>query len=683
MTPGSPPRRRWRIVATTLAVLALVVAAASFALYKAFPPQRLAALLSEEVKAATGRSFEIRGDLSIQLLPTLAVVANDMTLGNADGGSRPAMATMRRAAFSVALRPLLGGRIHILRIDIEGADVLLETDASGRGNWLFAGAGPANAARTVEPGASAPQIALDKLAVADATVTYRSGATGGVRALTVKTLTVQADGERNRIAGALALDGQRWQVAGEAGRFEALAAGRADWPFDLQLQTDGATLTARGELGAGPRSGDLRLQLAARIERAVALAALGDKSAWVPLPMDVSATVAKTAHTVALDPLRLSIAGQSLAGRAAWVGGDRPHVEADLSSKLVDVGRWLPAKPAAAASSPEGAARPKPLLFGDAALPWPALPSMPVTLTLQVERLLLPNLPPLTPLALKLTSQPGRLVASPLSFGLAQGQVSAKLELALPDGGTPRATLSAQAKGLSVQELEAIAGPGGHLRGGHADLSATLTMAGATPRSLAASAHGDVLLTVARTALAGHAAALRSNVLVALLSAVLPGAGGDKALDIECAVVRLPLRDGVSHIDRSIALETDRMAVAASGELNLASQTIALSFRQEVKKGLGLNAANLAQMVSLTGPLNDPRVGVDLKGSARQVATLGLANATGGVSLLVTRLFSQASSTQACRIALGGPAATPEPVPTPANRVGRGVKSLLPWNSAR
>lgn len=311
------------------------------------------------------------------------------------------------------------------------------------------------------------------------------------------------------------------------------------------------------------------------------------------------------------------------------------------------------------------------------------MPSMPVTLRLQVERLQLPNLPPLTPLALKLSSQPGRLVASPLSFAVAQEQVSAKLELALPDGGTPRAMLSVQATGLSVQELDAVAGHGGHLRGGHADLSATLTMAGATPRSLAASANGDVLLTVASTALAGNAAALQSNVLVALLSAVLPGAGGDRALDIDCAVVRLPLRDGVAHIDRSIALETDQMAVAASWELNLASQTIALSFRQEVKKGLGLNAANLAQMVSLTGPVNDPRVGVDIKGSARQVAALGLANATGGVSLLVTRLFSRASSTQACRTALGGPAATSEPEPTPATRIGRGVKSLLPWNSAR
>jgi uncharacterized protein involved in outer membrane biogenesis len=670
-----------------LAALALLAAAASWALVQAFPPQRLAALLSEQVEAATGRSFQIRGDLSIRLLPSLAVVANDMTLGNAPGGSRPAMATLRRAAFSVALQPLLERRIRVMRIDIEGGDVLLETDASGRGNWLFRAAAPVEPPRSATPpqsGAPAVPIALDKLTVADVTITYRSGlggvggTSGNTRTLAVDTLTVLTDGARSEVAATLAIDRQRWQVTGKTGRFEALIAGLQDWLFDLRLQTDGATLTAKGALGSGQRSGDATLQLEARIDRSAALVLLGPQAAAVPLPISVSAAVGKTADALTLDPLRLEVAGQSLSGRVAWTGADTPQLDATMSAQRIDIAPWLPRPgPASLPSRGAPAGQPTPL-FGDGPVPWPALPTMPVNVVLQIGQLLLPGAPPLSELSLTLHAQPGRLKVAPLSFGLAQGRVRAEIGLDLADARPPHATLQVQADKLSVQALDTALGGDGHLRGGFADLRTRLSLSGTTPRALAASATGDVLLTVANTALAGQVAALQGNVVVQLFKAVLPVASAAKPLDIECAVVRLPLRNGVARIDRSIALETDRMAVAASGELNLAKQTIALSFRQDVKKGLGLNAASLAQMVSVDGPLNAPRVGVDLKGSAGGLATLGLAGATGGAYLLVSRLAANMSSPQACVAALGVPARAPPQAAE--NGSGRYAERLQRWS---
>jgi hypothetical protein len=123
-------------------------------------------------------------------------------------------------------------------------------------------------------------------------------------------------------------------------------------------------------------------------------------------------------------------------------------------------------------------------------------------------------------------------------------------------------------------------------------------------------------------------------------------------LPIVCAVVNLPLRSGVAAIDRSIAMETDKLAVAASGELNLAAQTVTLSFRPTVKKGIGLDPASLASLVMLEGPLHDPQIGIDMKGTAREAATIGAAVATAGLTLVGKRLLSSPQDTRVCERAM-------------------------------
>jgi hypothetical protein len=105
-------------------------------------------------------------------------------------------------------------------------------------------------------------------------------------------------------------------------------------------------------------------------------------------------------------------------------------------------------------------------------------------------------------------------------------------------------------------------------------------------------------------------------------------------LVVQCAVARLPLRQGIAAVDRSIALETHELAIVASGDINLVEQTLRLEFEPTVKKGLGLNSANFAELVRVSGPLQDPQARVDVKGAVRGAASVGVAVATGGLSLL-------------------------------------------------
>src|SRR3546814_20593398 len=69
---------------------------------------------------------------------TPSIQLQDLRFANADWGSRPELATIRRLEIEVALLPLLIGDVVVRRLVAVEPDILLEVDAGGRGNWEFA-----------------------------------------------------------------------------------------------------------------------------------------------------------------------------------------------------------------------------------------------------------------------------------------------------------------------------------------------------------------------------------------------------------------------------------------------------------------------------------------------------------------------------------------------------------------
>ena len=128
-------RLRTILIAAAGVVVVAVGAVATILLTTDFNQYR--GLIADELKQATGRDVAIGGDfqLAISLTPTVAV--NDVTLANAEWGSRPQMVTLRRLEAEMELLPLLSGEIRIKRIVLVGADILLERDKKGRANWIF------------------------------------------------------------------------------------------------------------------------------------------------------------------------------------------------------------------------------------------------------------------------------------------------------------------------------------------------------------------------------------------------------------------------------------------------------------------------------------------------------------------------------------------------------------------
>jgi hypothetical protein len=72
-------------------------------------------------------------------------------------------------------------------------------------------------------------------------VAYRQ-AGGEPLAFELERFDIRRDGEQARLAAKFTLNTQTWQLAGQTGRLTALLANTAEWPFDLQLNSDGAKL---------------------------------------------------------------------------------------------------------------------------------------------------------------------------------------------------------------------------------------------------------------------------------------------------------------------------------------------------------------------------------------------------------------------------------------------------------
>jgi uncharacterized protein involved in outer membrane biogenesis len=560
MRPGFNYSRYLRYSLIALASAVILATAGYFALLKAFPPARIAVVLAEHLNTATGRDFKVNGDISIRFLPRLAVVAEDLVLSNAVWGTRPEMLKVKHTAFEIALKPLLDGEIRILKVNLEGADLLLETDRGGRANWRFSSDQNPASKSTI------PVFAVEQLSITGAKITYRDGATLAANSFFIESLSFAAQGELDSISASLLFDQQKIQFAGRVGSVLNLMSVPADWPFDLHMKLNGIEVSFNGKLGLKPQ-------------------------------------------------IRL---------------------DGEMSSVTVDVGKWL--KNAGAV---------------DAAFSLDALPTFPVNLGFRVDQLLFPGPLHLSAVQGRLKSESGRLIVEPLSFAAAGGQVSGGVEVADAAGGSLAIVLGVEAKGLSAELLQKMSGGSG-LHGGRAELKAHLKLKGNSSRKLAASVTGGVQLSVADARLEGSGVALERNLIVSLLQALTPGRSRQQALAISCGVVRLPFVNGVAVVDRSIAIETEQLAISSSGKIDLAGQRLELAFRPQVKKGLGLNQSALASLVMLKGPLENPDIVIDPKGTVYEVANIGVAVATGGASLLASRLIGEWSDTNSCRTAISG-----------------------------
>ncbi|HJQ58549.1 MAG TPA: AsmA family protein, partial [Vineibacter sp.] len=90
--------------------------------------------IAEQVRRATGRELAMKGGLRVNFTLSPSAVAEDVVLANTAGGSRPEMARIKRMVLHLDPYSLILGEARIGRIQVIGADILIEHTSEGRSN---------------------------------------------------------------------------------------------------------------------------------------------------------------------------------------------------------------------------------------------------------------------------------------------------------------------------------------------------------------------------------------------------------------------------------------------------------------------------------------------------------------------------------------------------------------------
>jgi len=602
--------------------VAIVLAIAAVAiLISSVDPNTLIAPVQAQVKAATGRDLAVRGGARIALSLHPRVVLTDVTLSNAPWGKAPQLAKIERLELAAELLPLLSKRFELDEIVLVKPIVALESDGKGQKNWEPAPApGAPPSAGGGGGGHLAAAVAIGDVSVTDGVVTYSDGPNGAESRVAIDTLSLRPRAISREVAlefrgtvGATPIT-----IGGTLGAFDALLQKR--WPYPVDL---------KGEVAGQP--------------------------------VAIAAKVTAQADRYALEELKLALGANAVTGSfAVDVGGPRPKVVFDLSAPALAM-KALPVPVAIPASAPASAPKPShAYVFPDSPVSFAPLRWADVQGGLAVGRLTLANGQQYGDLRVHFNVDGGRLEVPMFAVAAFGGTLNGTVGIDASKSDDAALTLRLDGKGLSLGALLAAAGHVREVRGGKTDVAASLSMRGNSPHAWASTATGSVRL-VSGPATLVNSAIDASSAIDKINAAVNPFRTRDPSTELVCAVVRLPLSNGVSKVDRSVAMETGKLGVSASGTLDFRNETLDFTFQPRVRKGISIDFTGLADLVRVTGTFASPQLAVDVAGSAKVIASVGAAIGTGGLSAVGQALFSwsEGSGPGPCQIALSGaPAAT-------------------------
>ena len=233
----------------------------------------------------------------------------------------------------------------------------------------------------------------------------------------------------------------------------------------------------------------------------------------------------------------------------------------------------------------------------------------------------------------------GKVVATDLGHGVTRvsleplrsfgGTLTGSVELTSASGAAPRLALALSAQELDLAAIARAAGAADSIRSGRLRVTAELTSRGSGPAEWEKNVSGNVLAVAGPTTLVGAAGGSGSTLsrVAGFLDPTLASRG---TTVLRCAVVRLPIADGVAQIDRSIGAETSTLGVLARGRIDFRNRTLDLSVQPRLQRGIAVDVSKIARLVRVRGPFAHPTVAVDATATAETIAGIGALAATGG-----------------------------------------------------
>jgi AsmA protein len=151
-----------------------------------FDEARLKQIAIEQVRAQTGRELQIDGELKLDFFPGVSLLARDVRLSGPEAYTGPDLFSADEFRMSIALLPLLSGRVETGDIGLTEAELNIHTDRRGLStlDGLTGGSEPA------DPGAETPEVSTGVIALSNIRLNISDAATDSRQVFVVERLKI-------------------------------------------------------------------------------------------------------------------------------------------------------------------------------------------------------------------------------------------------------------------------------------------------------------------------------------------------------------------------------------------------------------------------------------------------------------------------------------------------------------
>lgn len=600
-------------------------------------------ILIDKVSEHTGREFNIEGDLEVipSLSPTIAMTG--ITLGNANWGTNNNLLDVGRIEAKVSLIPLLSGKIQVNNFILHDTSVFLEKNDDGHGNWIFESNQSTTGTQETDE-TTLPPISIEDVEIQNVLVSYRELTDESLVEFRLREFTTSVTGLDSPLSFGMEANYNEvpLSISGTIGSLDSLTSG-ADFPIDISGNLGELIFNSNGSLTNLPDSPSGSIAFDLQIDSLADMNSLADAQLPDQGPLKIAGTLTLSGlDKINIDDINLLLGDLKITGTiGVSTASEIPQITANLQSDVLDLTPFMG----------EENKEEVEFLFSRDALPLETLSSINAHINYITSRIVTPSIE-LSENKLSINLNNGNLELSNRAV-VAGGNLAAALNLDAINNNQVKLTTRITGEDIMLELLP-------HeqdlwFTGGATNMSINGSGSGTTVAEIMGSFNGSFLVNIGEATMPNsNIEMFGADIIFSTINKLNPLSSQEDTSLLECAVVNLSVNDGMINLDRQIAIQTSKMYMVGSGEINLKNEEINIGVRPYAKEGVGLNLSSIAGAAKIGGTLANPQAEFDAANAVKTGLSAGAAVATGGLSLLAQGLFSKAGTDPApCNTALG------------------------------
>ncbi len=409
---------------------------------------------------------------------------------------------------------------------------------------------------------------------------------------------------------------------------------------NVGLTVGEAKLAASGDLDFGKQTRSTRFAVN------IAIPSMANLGLWNgrrlrEQSLAMKASVKGADGRLKIDDLNIQLGDSNVRGSVQFENTEMPRFNISLRSNLVRIVPFL--------EEDEQKPNPQPKFddgrfIPDFAIPFAQMEKLDAVIKINFDMFEYGNLQ-LKNLSLETDLNDGELYLHRLGFNAPSGWLEARGSL-LPADGAGKAALEMVlrdfALGLSPTNADLSA---------KGQLELNLQSSGSDLRTLAANLNGVIFGELSGLHMTSSRLLKRfyGDMLSEIIAVVNPFAKSDDSLYLDCVVVPLDIRNGSLTAQPNVLIRTDKVRIAATSTIDLATEKLDLQFRTTPRKGITISAGEIFNpYVKVVGTLANPKLAMDQQG---MLVSGGAAVATGGLSILAKATWDRLSrSEDVCKV---------------------------------